>query len=53
MQKKGNIILLTLFFISFLLTAKAQTVIAPKQAKLDSVKKRNISPKYLHRASLM
>lgn len=44
MQKKGNIILLTLFFISFLLTAKAQTVIAPKQAKLDSVKNKEYKP---------
>jgi hypothetical protein len=44
MQKKGNILLLTLFFISFLLTTKAQPAITPKQAKPDSVKNKEYKP---------
>ena len=44
MQKKRNILLLTLFFISFLPTAKAQTLITPKQAKPDSVKTKEYKP---------
>jgi hypothetical protein len=44
MQSKRNILLLVLFFISFLLTANAQTVIVPKQAKPDSARSKEYKP---------